>query len=125
MGLASSWEKVVLDLGVESVDTVKMEACQAILNEWLKDEPDTGSKERSWHTVLEALKTNGHGQLAEQLKNKQFGEDSKGQSSELSSSPGRCVLLYCQMVIFLPCYSCEFHRGRIGPFCKGCHRKTV
>lgn len=53
-----------------------VEACRGDLDRWLKAYPDTGNKERSRHTVLEALETNGHGRLTEQLKKEHFGESS-------------------------------------------------
>ena len=74
---------MVLHLGVESfvIDTVKRdnpglseEVCREVLNRWLSAEPGTGEAERTWGSVLEALETNGHRQLAERLRREQIGE---------------------------------------------------
>ena len=76
---------MVLHLGVESfvIDTVKRdnpgpseEVCREVLNRWLSAEPGTGEAERTWASVLEALETSGHRQLAEQLRREQIGESS-------------------------------------------------
>ena len=81
-----NWEQVALCLTVESflIDRLKgnnlgqsAEACQAVLNTWLNGEPGTGVSERTWLSVSTALETSGQGQLAEQLKRKQFGESSE------------------------------------------------
>ena len=76
---------MLLHLGVESfvIDTVKRdnpgpseEVCREVLNRWLSAEPGTGEAERTWGSVLEALETSGHRQLAEQLRREQIGESS-------------------------------------------------
>ena len=81
--ITDGWEQVVLHLGVESfvIDTVKRdnpgpseEVCREVLNRWLSAEPGTGEAERTWGSVLEALETSGHRQLAEQLRREQIGE---------------------------------------------------
>ena len=81
--ITDGWEQVVLHLGVESfvIDTVKRdnpgpseEVCREVLNKWLSAEPGTGEAERTWGSVLEALETSGHRQLAEQLRREQIGE---------------------------------------------------
>ena len=83
--ITDGWEQVVLHLGVESfvIDTVKRdnpgpseEVCREVLNRWLSAEPGTGEAERTWGSVLEALETSGHRQLAEQLRREQYGESS-------------------------------------------------
>ena len=88
---------MALHLGVESyvIDAVRrdspdqyVEACRGVLNRWLKAEPGTGNKERTWHSVLEALETSGHRQLVEQLKREHFGGSSEVQVSELTPPPG-------------------------------------
>ena len=101
MGLiGSEWEQVALHLGVESsvIDTVRgdnpdqyVEACRGVLNRWLKAEPGTGNKERTWSYVLEALVTSGHRQLAERLKDEHFVQSSEVSISELTSLPGMCM----------------------------------
>ena len=81
--ITDGWEQVVHHLGVESfvIDTVKRdnpgpseEVCREVLNRWLSAEPGTGEAERTWGSVLEALETSGHRQLAEQLRREQIGE---------------------------------------------------
>ena len=81
--ITDGWEQVVLHLGVESfvIDTLKRdnpgpseEVCREVLNRWLSAEPGTGEAERTWGSVLEALETNRHRQLAEQLRREQIGE---------------------------------------------------
>lgn len=105
-----NWEQVALCLGVESclIDLVKednrgqsAEACRAVLNTWLNGEPGAGVAERTWHSVLKALETSGHRQLAEQLKREQFGETSEGPVSGLISQLGMCLQLHIQ------CFSCH------------------
>ena len=54
------------------------EACRGVLRRWLLRAPCTGETERTWHSVLEALETSGHSQLAEQLKRDHFTESFKG-----------------------------------------------
>ena len=54
------------------------EVCQGVLRRWLLCAPGTGATERTWHSVLKALETSGHSQLAEQLKRDHFTESSKG-----------------------------------------------
>ena len=74
---------MLLHLGVESfvIDTVKRdnpgpseEVCREVLNRWLSAEPGTGEAEKTWGSVLEALETSGHRQLAAQLRREQIGE---------------------------------------------------
>ena len=83
--ITDGWEQVVLHLGVESfvIDTLKRdnpgpseEVCREVLNRWLSAEPGTGEAEKTWGSVLEALETSGHRQLAEQLRREQIGESS-------------------------------------------------
>ena len=87
MGCCSEWEQTALCLGVQSnvLETEKWdnpsnakEACQGVLRRWLLHAPGTGETERTWHSVLEALETSGHSQLAEQLKRDHFAESSEG-----------------------------------------------
>ena len=62
------------------------EASQIVLSSGLNAKPGTGVTERTWHSVLEALETSGHRQLADKLKNKNFGESSEGPDSEPTSA---------------------------------------
>ena len=50
------------------------EVCREVLNRWLSAEPGAGEAERTWGSVLEALETSGHRQVAEQLRREQIGE---------------------------------------------------
>ena len=86
MGRCSGWEQAALGLGVQSyvLETEKWdnpncaeEACRGILRRWLLRAPGTGETERTWHSVLKALETSGHSQLAEQLKSDHFAESSE------------------------------------------------
>ena len=87
MGCCSGWEQAALCLGVQSyvLETEKWdnpnnaeEACRGVVRRWLLRAPGTGETERTWHSVLEALETSGHSQLAEQLKRDHFTESFKG-----------------------------------------------
>ena len=87
MGHCNGWEQAALCLGVQSyvLETEKWdnpnnaeEACRGVLRRWLLHAPGTGETERTWHSVLEALETSGHSQLAEQLKRDHFTESSEG-----------------------------------------------
>ena len=87
VGCWSGWEQAALRLGVQSyvLDAVKWdnpnnaeEACRGVLRRWLLRAPGTGETERTWHSVLEALETSGHSQLAEQLKRDHFKESFEG-----------------------------------------------
>ena len=87
MGHCSGWDQATLCLGVHSyvLETEKWdnpnnaeEACRGVLRRWLLCAPGTGETERSWHSVLEALETSGHSQLAEQLKRDHFTKSSEG-----------------------------------------------
>ena len=98
--ICSDWEQMALHLGVESsvIDTARgdnpdqyVEACRGVLNRWLKAEPGTGNKERTWNSVLEALVTSGQRQLAERLKDEHFVQSSEVSISELTSLPGMCM----------------------------------
>ena len=61
-----------LQLGVspERIDVIegehkrKEDCCTALFTDWLRGAPDTGSKQRSWESVLDAVKT-GHGTEAQ------------------------------------------------------------
>lgn len=99
---------MVLRLGVESfvIDTVKgdnpgrsEEVCQGVLNSWLNDEPGTGVAARTWRSVLKALETSGHMQLAERLRREQFGDSSQGPVSEPTSLQGTFVYMFFVIVV--------------------------
>ena len=66
-------------------------ACLGVLSSWLNANPGTGLAERTWCSVLEALETSGHRQLADKLKREQFGERSERLVSEPTSLPGVCT----------------------------------
>ena len=87
MGHCSGWEQTALGLGVQSyvLEAAKWdnhenpeEACRGVLRRWLLHAPGTGETERTWHSVLEALETSGHSQLAGQLKRDHFAKSSEG-----------------------------------------------
>ena len=95
MGRCSGWEQTALCLGVQSlvIETENWnnpsnaeEAYRGVLRRWLLHAPGTGETERTWHSVLEALETSGHGQLAEQLKREHFVDSCKGPISPLSQT---------------------------------------
>ncbi len=95
VGRCSRWEQTALRLGVQSlvIETENWnnpsnaeEAYQGVLRRWLQHAPGTGETERTWHSVLEALETSGHSQLAEQLKREHFVDSSKGPISPLSQT---------------------------------------
>ena len=74
--IAGNWEPVALHLGVEQslIDIVTRNnpkdcegACRGVLDRWLKGDRNSGRKERTWRTVVEALKKSGFGIQAEQL----------------------------------------------------------
>ena len=79
--IASNWDRLVLHLGVEQhvVDTVKGnhhrrcdEASRDVLNRWLNGELDTGSTQRTWRSVLTALRESGEQEMAGQLRTEWF-----------------------------------------------------
>ena len=91
---------MIFHLGVESfvMDIFKganpghsEEACLGVLSNWLNAKPGTGEAERTSCSVLEALETSGHRQLADKLKREQFGESSETLVSEPTSPPGVCA----------------------------------
>ena len=95
VGCCSGWEQAALSLGVQSyvLDALKWdnpnnaeEACRGVLRRWLLHAPGTGETERTWHSVLEALETSGHSQLAGQLKREHFVDSSEGPISPLSQT---------------------------------------
>ena len=99
VGRCSGWEQTALCLGVQSyvLEAVKLdnpnnaeEACRGVLRRWLLHAPGTGETKRSWHSVLEALKTSGHNQLAEQLMRDHFAETSKGRPIPVMSVGESC-----------------------------------
>ena len=96
VGRCSRWDQAALCLGVQpyvieyerqgNPNNVK-EACRRVLHRWLLCVPGTGeTKRRTWHSVLEALETSGHSQLASQLKRDNFAKSSEEPIS-LSSQP--------------------------------------
>ena len=67
--VSSRWKYVGLQLGVSSecLEVIECEhhmkmcdCCMAMFEQWLRGTPGTGSKQRSWESVLSAVKT-GHG----------------------------------------------------------------
>ena len=70
--VSSRWDYVGLQLGVspESLEEIdgehqrKEDCCTALFADWLRGAPDTGSKQRSWESVLSAVET-GHGTEAQ------------------------------------------------------------
>ena len=81
LGHCSEWEQTALCLGVQSyvLEAEKWdnhenpdEAYRGIHRRWLLHAPGTGGTERTWHSVLKALETSGHSQLAGQLKREHF-----------------------------------------------------
>ena len=102
----------MLCLGVDSsiIDIMKRanpgqseQACRGVLSSWLNDKPGTGVAERNWHSVLEALESTGHEQLADKLRRVHFGESSKGPVSKPTSSQGVhvCVAIGCGGVVIV------------------------
>ena len=98
--ITDGWEQVVLYLGVESfvIDRVKGAnpshsevACLGVLSSWLNASPGTGVAERTWRSVLEALETSGHRQLADKLKREHFSGSSERLISEPTSLSGVCT----------------------------------
>ena len=91
---------MLFHLGVESfvINTLKrdnpgqsQETSRRVLSSWLNDKPGTDVAERTWHSVLEALETSGHRQLADKLKREQFVKSSEGLISEPTSLPSVCT----------------------------------
>ena len=79
--VASSWDRLALHLGVEQtvIDAVKCnhrrhcdEASRDVLSRWLHGERDTGSRQRTWRSILTALRESGEQELAEQLRTEWF-----------------------------------------------------
>ena len=79
--VAANWERVALRLGVEgrvSEGVLKNhpndheEACQDMLNRWLKRDPHTGEEERTWSTLLIALGRAGFEELERRLRREHF-----------------------------------------------------
>ena len=106
MGRCSGWEQAALGLGVQSlvIETEKWnnpsnaeEACRGVLRRWLLCAPGTGETERTWHSVLEALETSGHSQLAGQLKREHFVDRSEGESIPVVSLGESCASLLSQV----------------------------
>ena len=102
MGHCSGWEQAALCLGVQSyvLEAVKWdnpnsaeETCRGVLRRWLLHAPGTGETERTWHSVLKALETSGHNQLAEQLKRDHFTRSSEGRPIPVMSVGESCASL--------------------------------
>ena len=79
--IASNWDRLALHLGVEQhvIDAVEGnhhghcdEASRDVINRWLNGEHDTGSKQRTWSSVLTALRESGEQDLAAQLRTEWF-----------------------------------------------------
>ena len=74
--IAGNWKPVALHLGVKQslIDIVTRnnpkdceEACRSVLDRWLKGDRNSGRKERTWRTVVEALEERSFGTQADQL----------------------------------------------------------
>ena len=115
VGRCSGWEQTALCLGVQSyvLETQKWdnhenpeEACRGVLCRWLLHAPGTGDTERTWHSVLEALVTSGHSQLAGQLKREHFAKSSDAGSvspfKEVVLSVGELFLIPSSLLVTIP-----------------------
>lgn len=74
--VAADWYPVALHLGVEQslIGMVKADnhdncqgACRDLFKKWLKGDYGSGKKERTWRTVVDALKESGYRTQAEEL----------------------------------------------------------
>ena len=79
--IASNWDTMAFYLGVQSHVIIEVktnhrhrcdEASRDILNRWLNGEHDTGSMQRTWRSVLTALRESREEELAEQLRTEWF-----------------------------------------------------
>ena len=84
-------DSFITDLLIRANPGQSKEACRGALSSWLNDKPGTGVVGRTWYSVLEALETSGHKQLADELRRALFGDSSRGPVSESTSSQGMCV----------------------------------
>ena len=75
--VAGNWDRVAIQLGVqESLIAIVTRnlpedcegACRDVFVRWLRGERNSGGKEKTWNTVLEALKMSGFGKLVEGLR---------------------------------------------------------
>ena len=75
--VADKWERVAIQLGLqESLIAIVTRnypgdcegACRDAFVRWLRGERNSGGKEKTWNTVLEALKMSGFGTLVEGLR---------------------------------------------------------
>ena len=70
--VSSRWNYIGLQLGmsperlevIEGEHRRKEDCCTALFTDWLRGPPGTGSKQRSWESVLSAVET-GHGTEAQ------------------------------------------------------------
>ena len=102
------------------IDTLKRisrnqseEACLGVFNSWLNAKPGTGVAERTWRSVLEALETSAHRQLADALKREHFGESSEDPHSEPTSAG------VCAAGLWREC-TCYRHFRRFCHLCTTC-----
>ena len=74
--IADNWDRLAFYLGVQSHVIIEVktnhchhcdEASRDVLNRWLNGEHDTGSMQRTWRSVLTALRESGEEELAQQL----------------------------------------------------------
>ena len=113
----------MLHLGVESsviINILKRDnpghsevACLEVLSSWLNAKPGTGVAERTWRSVLEALETSAHRQLADAPKREHFGESSEDPHSEPTSAG------VCAAGLWREC-TCYRHFRRFCHLCTSC-----
>ena len=75
--IAGNWDTLAFYLGVQSHVIIEVkdshrrhcdEASRDVLNRWLNGEHDTGTMQRTWCSVLTALRESGEEELAQQLR---------------------------------------------------------
>ena len=71
-------ESFVINISKGDNPSQSQEASQRVLSSWLNAKPDTDVVKRTWCSVLKALETSGHRQLADKLKREQFVKSSEG-----------------------------------------------
>ena len=105
--VSSHWYHVGLQLGVspERLEVIegehrrKEDCCTALFTDWLRGATSTGSKQRSWESVLRAVET-GHGTMAEgEIREglKEAADQSDHQLADPDDKVKECISTYVRL----------------------------
>ena len=118
--VSSRWNYIGLQLGVspEHVEVIagehrrKEDCCTALFTDWLQGAPGTGSKQRSWESVLSAVET-GHGTEAEGAIREGLRETAAQPDHQPADPDGKVKVCMYTCVRLYHAASAHYFRGRV------------